>query len=99
MLKAKFITDTVPPTIGGGSVSASAFSPNGDGTLDTTTARVTATGLVRWGYIVQAIQGTTLGPKLRTGTGRQQDASLHLERQGLHARGRRTGALPHHLVG
>ena len=68
MLKAKFITDTVPPTIGGGSVSASAFSPNGDGTLDTTTARVTATGLVRWGYIVQAIQGTTLGPKLRTGT-------------------------------
>jgi hypothetical protein len=29
---------------------------------------MTATGLVRWGYIVQAIQGTTLGPKLRTGT-------------------------------
>ena len=68
MLKAKFITDTVPPTIGGGSVSASAFSPNGDGTLDTTTARVTATGLVRWGYVVQATQGTTLGPKLRSGT-------------------------------
>ena len=68
MLKAKFITDSVPPTITGGSVSAAAFSPNGDGTLDTTTARMTATGLVRWGYIVQAVQGTTLGPKLRTGT-------------------------------
>ena len=68
MLKAKFITDSVPPTITGGSVSAAAFSPNGDGTRDTTTARMTATGLVRWGYIVQAIQGTTLGPKLRTGT-------------------------------
>ena len=68
MLKAKFITDSVPPTISGGSVTAAAFSPNGDGTLDTTTARMTATGLVRWGYIVQAVQGTTLGPKLRTGT-------------------------------
>ena len=68
MLRAKFITDSVPPTISGGSVTAAAFSPNGDGTRDTTTARMTATGLVRWGYIVQAVQGTTLGPKLRTGT-------------------------------
>ena len=68
MLRAKFITDSIPPTITGGSVSAPSFSPNGDGTLDMTTVRMTATGLVRWGYIVQAIQGTTLGPKLRTGT-------------------------------
>ena len=68
MLKAKFITDSVPPTISGGSVTAQSFSPNGDGMLDTTTARMIATDLVRWGYIVQAVQGTTLGPKLRTGT-------------------------------
>jgi spore germination protein YaaH len=68
MIKAKFITDTVPPAITGRSLSAAAFSPNGDGVLDTTTARMTATGLVRWGYIVQGITGMTLGPKLRTGT-------------------------------
>jgi len=68
MLRAKFITDSVPPTITGGSVSAAAFSPNGDGTRDTTTARITATGLVRWGYVVQAVRGTTVGPQLRTGT-------------------------------
>ncbi|HET8786594.1 MAG TPA: glycosyl hydrolase family 18 protein [Candidatus Limnocylindrales bacterium] len=68
MIKAKFITDSVPPTITGRSLSAAAFSPNGDGVLDTTTARMTATGLVRWGYIVRAIVGTSFGPKLRTGT-------------------------------
>jgi flagellar hook assembly protein FlgD len=67
-IKAKFITDSVPPTITGRSLSAATFSPNGDGVLDTTTARMTATGLVRWGYIVRAITGTTFGPKLRTGT-------------------------------
>jgi len=64
----KFIDDTVPPAILGGSVSASVLSPNGDGTLDTTTARMTATGLIRWGYRVQAVSGTTLGSSLRSGT-------------------------------
>ena len=29
---------------------------------------MTATGLVRWGYRVQAVEGTTLGPNLRSGT-------------------------------
>lgn len=67
-IKTKFIDDTVPPTITGGSVSAAVFSPNGDGTLDTTTARMTVTGLIRWGYRVQAVSGTTLGPSLRSGT-------------------------------
>ena len=65
---AKFITDTVPPTISGGSVSTPAFSPNGDGVLDTTTVRMTVTGLVRWGYRVQAVEGAALGPNLRSGT-------------------------------
>ena len=67
-IEAKFITDTVPPTITEASLSTSAFSPNGDGTLDTTTARLTVTGLVRWGYRVQAVAGTALGPNLRSGT-------------------------------
>lgn len=65
---AKFITDTVPPKITGGSVSTGAFSPNGDGVLDTTTVRMTVTGLVRWGYRVQAVEGAALGPDLRSGT-------------------------------
>ncbi|HSL76293.1 MAG TPA: glycoside hydrolase family 18 protein, partial [Candidatus Limnocylindrales bacterium] len=67
-IAAKFITDTVPPTITGGSVSTSAFSPNGDGVLDTTTVRMTAAGLIRWGYRIQAAEGTVLGPNLRSGT-------------------------------
>jgi spore germination protein YaaH/flagellar hook assembly protein FlgD len=67
-LQAKFITDTVPPTITGASLSSAAFSPNGDGTLDTATARLAVTGLIRWGYRVQAAAGVTLGPNLRSGT-------------------------------
>ncbi len=65
---AKFITDSVPPTIRTGSVSAPMFSPNGDGRLDSTTVRMTANGLVRWGYRVQAVVGSSLGPNLRSGT-------------------------------
>ncbi|HEX2470437.1 MAG TPA: glycosyl hydrolase family 18 protein [Candidatus Limnocylindrales bacterium] len=67
-IQARFITDTVPPTITGGSISAPVFSPNGDGTLDSTTARMTVTALIKWGYRVQAVSGTTLGPNLRSGT-------------------------------
>jgi spore germination protein YaaH/flagellar hook assembly protein FlgD len=67
-IEAKFITDTVPPRITGGSVSPPAFSPDGDGRIDTTAVRMTATGLVRWGYRVQAVNGATLGPNLRSGT-------------------------------
>ena len=67
-IQAKFVTDTVPPSITGGTVSPVTFSPNGDGTLDTTTARMTVTGLIKWGYRVQAVNGTTLGPNLRSGT-------------------------------
>ncbi len=67
-IKIKFIDDTVPPAISGGSLSATVFSPNGDGTLDTTTARMTVSGLVKWGYRVQAVSGTTLGPSVVSGT-------------------------------
>ena len=35
MLKAKFITDTIPPVISGSSISGSIISPNGDGVMDT----------------------------------------------------------------
>lgn len=67
-IQAKFVTDTVPPRISGGSVSAPAFSPNGDGRLDSTTVRMRATGLVRWGYRVNRVENGSLGPLLRSGT-------------------------------
>ncbi len=67
-IKSKFIADRVPPSIATPSTTAVHFSPNGDGTLDATTARVRISGHVKWGYRVQSIAGTTLGPPLRTGT-------------------------------
>lgn len=63
-----FITDTVPPTITGGSLSAPYFSPNADGVLDSTTARITVTGLTTWGYRVQPYSGTTLLANIRSGS-------------------------------
>jgi spore germination protein YaaH/flagellar hook assembly protein FlgD len=65
---SKFITDSIPPTIRSGSISAPVFSPNGDNRLDTTLVRMSATGLVRWGYLVNAVVGSGLGPNLRSGT-------------------------------
>jgi len=53
LIKAKFITDTVPPLIIGSSVSAPQFSPNGDGRLDATTVALTASGFVRYGWRVE----------------------------------------------
>jgi spore germination protein YaaH/flagellar hook assembly protein FlgD len=71
-IKAKFITDSVPPTITGASISAGLISPNGDGRLDTTTARLTATGLTTWGFAVQPVAGASVGAPVRSGatTGR-----------------------------
>jgi spore germination protein YaaH/flagellar hook assembly protein FlgD len=67
-IQAKFITDNVPPAISGATLSSQAFSPNGDGALDSITARLTVSGLIRWGYRVQGVDGVTLGPNLRSGT-------------------------------
>jgi spore germination protein YaaH/flagellar hook assembly protein FlgD len=64
----KFITDTVPPSITSWSLSPGAFSPNGDGVLDSTTARLRVTGLITWGYRVQPVVGGTLGANIRSGT-------------------------------
>ncbi len=67
-LKAKFITDTVPPVIRSGSISPAVISPNGDGRLDTTTAKLSATGLTSWGYLVQPVSGSTVGSAIRSGS-------------------------------
>lgn len=53
VIKDKFITDTVPPEITATSVSAAAFSPNGDGRLDTTTFSLTGSGYIRYGWRVE----------------------------------------------
>ena len=66
-IKDKFITDTVPPVIGSTSLTSRAISPDGDGRLDTTTASLKATGLVRWGYKVQRMAGTKAGSVIRSG--------------------------------
>ena len=53
VLKDKFITDTAAPIISTSAVSPTMFSPNGDGLQDTTTMTVTASGLVRYGWLVE----------------------------------------------
>lgn len=55
VIKSKFITDTVAPVITSSSLSAALFSPNADGRLDTTTVRLTATGLTRYGWRVEPL--------------------------------------------
>ncbi len=67
-LKAKFITDRVPPTITAARISAARFSPDGNGHADTVTMRLTATALVRWGYSVAPISGGRVGKAIRGGS-------------------------------
>ena len=98
-IKMKFIDDTVSPAISGGSVSTSVFSPNGDGMLDTTTARMTATGLIRWGYRVQAVSGTTLGSSLRGGTVAGKAPAFTWNGKDFDRCGRPRRHLPRHVVG
>ncbi len=68
VLKAKFITDTVPPVISAASISSPFLSPNGDGRLDTVTVRVSVTGHLRFGWVVQRLTDGTVGPSLRSGS-------------------------------
>ena len=82
-----------------GSVSAPVFSPNGDNRLDTTLVRMSATGLVRWGYLVNAVVGSGLGPNLRSGTvSNRSPAFTWNGRDASGARVRRR-RLPSHAVG
>ncbi len=67
MLKAKFITDTVPPRITAATLSSPVISPNGDGRLETTTLRVTVSGHIRFGWSVQQIVRGVAGTSIRSG--------------------------------
>jgi flagellar hook assembly protein FlgD len=68
MLKAKFITDTVPPVISASSLSNGLVSPNGDGRLDTVTVKVSATGLTHYGWTVAPIGNGVVRTAIRTGS-------------------------------
>ena len=64
----KFITDSIPPKIAGSALSSTFISPNADGRQDTVTASLSVTGLDKWGYLVQPVDGTTVGAAVRSGT-------------------------------
>ncbi len=80
-LKDKFITDAVPPAISGSSLSTDIISPNGDDQFETTTAKLTASAFIKWGYRIQPITGTTLGASVRSAHGQGQEADVHLGRR------------------
>ena len=67
-LKAKLITDKVPPVITAATISATRFSPDGNGHGDVVTMRLKATGLVRWGYSVAPVSGSKVGKAIRGGS-------------------------------
>jgi spore germination protein YaaH/flagellar hook assembly protein FlgD len=68
MLKAKFITDTIPPRITAATLSSAFVSPNGDGRMDTTTMHVTVSGQISFGWIVQPYANGVAGTAVRAGS-------------------------------
>ena len=68
LLKAKFITDTIPPKISASTISTPAFSPNADGRLDTVTVSLTVTGHTRFGWVIAMIADGIVGPAIRSGS-------------------------------
>jgi flagellar hook assembly protein FlgD len=67
LLKAKFITDKVPPVISSSTLSSTSISPNGDGRTDTVTMKVAVTGHLRFGYAVEPYVDNTAGTAVRSG--------------------------------
>ena len=68
VLKAKFITDTIPPKITGSSISSTLLSPNGDGRFESVTIRVAVTGLIRYGWVVEPFADGVAGRAVRSGS-------------------------------
>jgi spore germination protein YaaH/flagellar hook assembly protein FlgD len=68
MLKAKFITDRIPPRISGSTVTSGIVSPNGDGRFDLTTISVAVTGHLSFGWAIQPMIDGVAGPSVNTGT-------------------------------
>jgi flagellar hook assembly protein FlgD len=68
VLKDKFITDKIPPVISASSISSTSISPNGDGRQDSTTVRLSVTGLLRFGWVVQPLADGIAGTAVRSGS-------------------------------
>ena len=68
MLKAKFITDRVPPKITGSTVTTGIISPNHDGRLDSTTISVAVTGHLSFGWSIQPMVDGIAKPAVNSGT-------------------------------
>ena len=88
VLKAKFITDTVPPVISAASLSSPVLSPNGDGRMDTATVRLARhrPPPLRVGRPAVLRRDRRRGDP--AGERRRQERGLHLGRQ---ERGRQAG--------
>ena len=67
-LADKFITDAIPPQITASTLSSGLVSPNGDGRLDTVTVRLTVTGLVEYGWLVEPFFDGIAGPAVASGS-------------------------------
>jgi len=61
--------DTIAPTMTSSTVSSAAFSPNGDGALDTVRVSLAAAGLASWGFEAAPLSGGTPGVPLASGSG------------------------------
>jgi spore germination protein YaaH/flagellar hook assembly protein FlgD len=61
--------DTVAPTVTSASVAGTAFSPNGDGTLDTIRVSLVTTGATGWTFSAAPISGATISAAVRTMSG------------------------------
>ena len=74
--------------------------PNGDGRLDTTTATLTATGLITWGYTVQPLTGRrSARPSGQERQPGRQGPVVHLGRHGTRTAGSsQRRLLSHHAV-
>ena len=68
-LNAALAEKFLAPTITASSISGSAFSPNGDGTLDTVKVALTATGVSSWGFSAAPVSGGTVDTAVRTASG------------------------------
>ncbi|MDQ3127951.1 MAG: glycosyl hydrolase family 18 protein, partial [Chloroflexota bacterium] len=68
-IENKFVTDTVPPVVTSASITATAFSPNGDGVADSISLSLAASGATGWSFSAAPVSGTTIGVPVRTGSG------------------------------
>ena len=82
VLADKFITDTIPPQITASTISSRLVSPNGDGRLDTVTVRLTVTGLVEYGWLVEPFFDGIAGPAVSSGSAPGRSAAYTWDGKG-----------------